>query len=135
MSIEKKFIDQFVNVTSKAAVASYKFIGKKDKIAADKAAVDSMRNELNRLNINGKIVIGEGELDEAPMLYIGEKVGSGSGSGSDLIFGSRFKSFLISFFESNKSFSKRFSPLSCFFLVKNSLIFLKIAMTKIIDYN
>ena len=59
MTIEKKFIDQFVNVTSKAAVASYKFIGKKDKIAADKAAVDSMRNELNRLNINGKIVIGE----------------------------------------------------------------------------
>ena len=79
MTIEKKFIDQFVNVTSKAAVASYKFIGKKDKIAADKAAVDSMRNELNRLNINGKIVIGEGELDEAPMLYIGEKVGTGSG--------------------------------------------------------
>ena len=84
MTIEKKFIDQFVNVTSKAAVASYKFIGKKDKIAADKAAVDSMRNELNRLNINGKIVIGEGELDEAPMLYIGEKVGTGSGPDVDL---------------------------------------------------
>jgi fructose-1,6-bisphosphatase II / sedoheptulose-1,7-bisphosphatase len=84
MTIEKKFIDQFVNVTSKAAVASYKFIGKKDKIAADKAAVDSMRNELNRLNINGKIVIGEGELDEAPMLYIGEKVGTGSGPDVDI---------------------------------------------------
>ena len=75
MTIELKFIDQFVNVTSKAALASYHLVGKKDKLAADKAAVDSMRNELNQLNINGKIVIGEGELDEAPMLYIGEKVG------------------------------------------------------------
>ena len=84
MAIEKKFIDQFANITSKAAVASYNFIGKKDKIAADKAAVDSMRNELNHLNINGKIVIGEGELDEAPMLYIGEKVGTGSGPDVDI---------------------------------------------------
>ena len=75
MTIELKFIDQFVSVTSKAALASYHLVGKKDKLAADKAAVDSMRNELNQLNINGKIVIGEGELDEAPMLYIGEKVG------------------------------------------------------------
>ena len=76
MTIDQKFIDQFVNVTSKAALASYHLVGKKDKVAADKAAVDSMRNELNQLNINGKIVIGEGELDEAPMLYIGEKVGT-----------------------------------------------------------
>ena len=51
MTIEKKFIDQFVNVTSKAALASYHLIGKKDKIAADQAAVDSMRNELNKLNV------------------------------------------------------------------------------------
>ena len=71
MTIDQKFIDQFANVTSKAAIASYPLVGKKDKIAADKAAVDSMRNELNKLNIRGKIVIGEGELDEAPMLYIG----------------------------------------------------------------
>ena len=84
MAIEKKFIDQFANITSKAAVASYNFIGKKDKIAADKAAVDSMRNELNHLNINGKIVIGEGELDEAPMLYIGESVGTGFGPDLDI---------------------------------------------------
>ena len=84
MAIEHKFIDQFVNVTSKAAVASYNFIGKKDKIAADKAAVDSMRNELNQLNIKGKIVIGEGELDEAPMLYIGEKVGTTNGPEIDI---------------------------------------------------
>ncbi|WP_440934257.1 class II fructose-bisphosphatase [Candidatus Pelagibacter sp.] len=76
MPIEKKFIDKFVNVTSKAALASSFFIGKKDKIAADKAAVDSMRSELNKINIQGEIVIGEGELDEAPMLYIGERVGN-----------------------------------------------------------
>ena len=84
MTIDQKFIDQFVNVTSKAAVASYNFVGKKNKIAADKAAVDSMRNELNQLNIKGKIVIGEGELDEAPMLYIGEKVGTTNGPEIDI---------------------------------------------------
>ena len=84
MTIDKKFIEQFVNVTSKAALASHYFVGKKDKIAADKAAVDSMRNELNQLNINGKIVIGEGELDEAPMLYIGENVGTTKGPDIDI---------------------------------------------------
>ena len=84
MTIDKKFIDQFVNVSSKAALASYYFIGKNDKIAADKAAVDSMRNELNKLNIKGQIVIGEGELDEAPMLYIGEKIGSMNGPEIDI---------------------------------------------------
>ncbi len=84
MALDKKFIDQFVNVTSKAALASYKFVGKKDKIAADKAAVDSMRNELNQINIKGKIVIGEGELDEAPMLYIGEIVGTNNGPEIDI---------------------------------------------------
>ncbi len=84
MSINLKFIDQFVNVTSKAALASYNFVGKKNKIAADKAAVDSMRKELNNLDIKGKIVIGEGELDEAPMLYIGEKVGTNNGPEIDI---------------------------------------------------
>ena len=79
MAIDKKFIDQFINVTSKAALASSYLVGKKNKIAADKAAVDSMRGELNKINIQGKIVIGEGELDEAPMLYIGEKVGTNNG--------------------------------------------------------
>jgi len=77
MAIDKKFIDQFVNVTSKAATASFNFVGKKDKIAADKSAVDSMRSELNNMDIKGEIVIGEGELDEAPMLFIGEKLGLG----------------------------------------------------------
>ena len=78
MALDKKFIDQFVNVTSYAALASSYLVGKKDKIAADKAAVDAMRSELNKINFKGKIVIGEGELDEAPMLYIGEKVGCGN---------------------------------------------------------
>ena len=78
MAIDKKFIDQFINVTSKAALASSYLVGKKNKISADKAAVDSMRNELNKINIQGEIVIGEGELDEAPMLYIGEKLGNNS---------------------------------------------------------
>ena len=84
MAIDKKFIDQFINVTSKAALASSYLVGKKDKIAADKAAVDSMRSELNKINFQGEIVIGEGELDEAPMLYIGEKVGTNEGPKFDI---------------------------------------------------
>ena len=84
MAIDKKFIDLFLNVTSKAALASHFFVGKKDKNAADKAAVDSMRIELNKLNMKGKIVIGEGELDEAPMLYIGEKLGNNNGPELDI---------------------------------------------------
>ena len=70
MTIDKKFIDQFINVTSKAALASSYLVGKKDKNAVDKAAVDSMRTELNKINMTGEIVIGEGSLDEAPMLYL-----------------------------------------------------------------
>ena len=79
MVLNKKFENLFLNVTSRAALASAFLIGKKDKIAADKAAVDAMRNELNKINMNGEIVIGEGELDEAPMLYIGENVGTKNG--------------------------------------------------------
>ena len=84
MAIDKNFIDQFIKVTSKAALSSSYLVGKKDKVAADKAAVDSMRSELNKMNIQGKIVIGEGELDEAPMLYIGEKVGDKNGPELDI---------------------------------------------------
>ena len=84
MTIDKKFIDQLLKVTSKAALSSYHLVGKNDKIAADKAAVDSMRNELNKLDISGRIVIGEGELDKAPMLYIGEKVGTNNGPEIDI---------------------------------------------------
>ena len=57
MTIDKTYVNKFVNITSKAAIASYSLVGKKDKIAADKAAVDSMREELNKLSIQGKIVI------------------------------------------------------------------------------
>ena len=79
MTIDKKFIDQFINITSKAALESSYLVGKKDKIAADKSAVDAMRNKLNEIEMRGKVVIGEGELDEAPMLYIGETLGTMSG--------------------------------------------------------
>ena len=84
MTIDKKYIDQFINVTSKAALASFYLVGKKDKILADKAAVDSMRNELNKIDMYGKIVIGEGELDEAPMLFIGESLGMKTGPSFDI---------------------------------------------------
>ena len=84
MSIDKKFIDKFVNITSQAALESSYLVGKKDKISADKAAVDSMRYNLNNLEIKGEIVIGEGELDEAPMLYIGEKLGTNKGPELDI---------------------------------------------------
>ena len=84
MAIDKKFIDQFINVTSKAALASSYLIGKKDKIAADKAAVDSMRKELNKIDMRGEVVIGEGTLDEAPMLYTGEIVGTEKGLNFDI---------------------------------------------------
>jgi fructose-1,6-bisphosphatase II / sedoheptulose-1,7-bisphosphatase len=68
---------QIIEVVENAAIACYDWIGKGDNMAADQAAVTSMRQDLNKMNISGTIVIGEGERDEAPMLYIGEKVGSG----------------------------------------------------------
>ncbi len=84
MTIDKKFVDQFINVTIKDALSSSYFVGKKDKIAADKAATDSMRSELNKLDMNGKVVIGEGELDHAPMLFIGELLGTKNGPSFDI---------------------------------------------------
>ena len=84
MTIEKKYVDQFINVTSKAAVASSIYVGKKNKIAADKAAVDNMRSELNKIEMTGEIVIGEGSLDEAPMLYTGEILGNKNGPKFDI---------------------------------------------------
>ena len=84
MLIDKKLQNSFINVTSRAALAAYFLIGKKDKIGADKAAVDAMRNELNKIEMNGKIVIGEGELDNAPMLYIGENIGTRNGPKLDI---------------------------------------------------
>ena len=84
MSLSKNLYKELVLVTSKAAVAAFNFIGKNDKNAADKAAVDVMRHMLNDMNINGKIVIGEGELDEAPMLYLGEELGNKKGISLDI---------------------------------------------------
>jgi fructose-1,6-bisphosphatase II / sedoheptulose-1,7-bisphosphatase len=84
MTIDKKYIDHFINVSSRAALASSYLVGKKDKIAADQAAVDSMRLELNKIDMNGKIVIGEGSLDEAPLLYTGELLGNKNGPNFDI---------------------------------------------------
>ena len=84
MSIDPKYLDLFIKATEKAAIGASIFIGKKDKIAADKGAVDSMRKELNKINMEGTIVIGEGEMDEAPMLYIGEKLGTLNGPKFDI---------------------------------------------------
>ncbi|HHR6403482.1 class II fructose-bisphosphatase [Providencia alcalifaciens] len=67
------------SVTEVAAIAAFEWVGKHDKNAADNAAVEAMRNRLNEIDFHGKIVIGEGEIDEAPMLYIGEQVGKQSG--------------------------------------------------------
>ena len=89
MSQEIKFHDRMLSlglarVTESAALASAKLIGRGDEKAADQAAVDAMRDELNKLEINGTVVIGEGERDEAPMLYIGENVGQGQGPEVDI---------------------------------------------------
>ena len=84
MSIDGKFLNLFIKATEKAAIGASKFIGKNDKIAADKGAVDPMRRELNRINMEGTIVIGEGEMDEAPMLYIGERLGTLNGPKFDI---------------------------------------------------
>ena len=84
MAIDKKYVDQIIKVSEKAALASSYLVGKEDKIAADQAAVDSMRFELNKIDINGEVVIGEGALDEAPMLYTGELLGNKKGPNFDI---------------------------------------------------
>jgi fructose-1,6-bisphosphatase II / sedoheptulose-1,7-bisphosphatase len=84
MTIDKKYVDLFINVSSKAALASAYLVGKKDKNAADQAAVDSMRTELNKIDMNGEVVIGEGTLDQAPMLYTGELLGRKNGPEFDI---------------------------------------------------
>ena len=77
MKLSEELLNNLITITSNSAIACYPYIGKHEKILADKAATDVMRDQLNKLHINGKVVIGEGELDEAPMLYIGEKLGCG----------------------------------------------------------
>ena len=84
MVFKKDFLDKIINITSSAAIACYPHLGKKDKALVDKAATDEMRKNLNQLDINGEVVIGEGELDKAPMLYIGEKLGTGKGPTIDI---------------------------------------------------
>jgi len=84
MNIDKEIINSFVRATERGAYGASIYKGKNDKIAADQAAVDEMRKELNKINMNGKIVIGEGEMDEAPMLYINEKVGTKKGIELDI---------------------------------------------------
>lgn len=82
--MDRNFAMEFVRVTEMAAIASSRWMGRGDEKAADQAAVDAMRNMLNSIQFDGRVVIGEGERDEAPMLYIGEKVGQGSGPRLDL---------------------------------------------------
>ncbi|PVZ83716.1 fructose-bisphosphatase class II [Serratia sp. S1B] len=82
--MKRELAIEFSRVTEAAALAGYKWLGRGDKNAADGAAVNAMRIMLNRVDIDGQIVIGEGEIDEAPMLYIGEKVGTGLGDGVDI---------------------------------------------------
>tara|TARA_B100001063_G_C16686030_1_gene514392 strand:+ start:95 stop:1036 length:942 start_codon:yes stop_codon:yes gene_type:complete len=84
MSIDPKYLNLFIKATEKGAIGASKFIGKNNKIAADKGAVDPMRKELNKINMLGTVVIGEGEMDEAPMLYIGEKLGTLNGPEFDI---------------------------------------------------
>ena len=84
MSLNKEYVNQLINVTSKAAIASSFLVGKKDKVAADQAAVDAMRKEFNKIRMTGEIVIGEGSLDEAPMLYTGEILGTKKGPQFDI---------------------------------------------------
>ena len=84
MSISPEYLDIFLKATEKAAYGASKFIGKGDKNAADKGAVDPLRKELNKINMHGTVVIGEGEMDEAPMLYIGEQLGTLKGPKFDI---------------------------------------------------
>jgi fructose-1,6-bisphosphatase II / sedoheptulose-1,7-bisphosphatase len=82
--LERILSMEIVRVTERAAVSAARLRGRGDEIGADQAAVDAMRRELGKLPIDGKIVIGEGERDEAPMLFIGEQVGTGNGPSLDI---------------------------------------------------
>ncbi len=84
MNISKDLIYSFVGATERAAYGASLFKGKNDKIGADQAAVDEMRSHLNSINMRGRVVIGEGELDEAPMLYTNEELGNKNGDEFDI---------------------------------------------------
>jgi fructose-1,6-bisphosphatase II / sedoheptulose-1,7-bisphosphatase len=83
-TLDRSLVLEAVRVTEAAAVAAFELVGRGDEMAADQVAVDAMRTALNSLEIQGVIVIGEGERDQAPMLYIGEKVGKGKGPRVDI---------------------------------------------------
>ncbi len=83
-AMDRNLALEVVRVTEAAALAASKLVGRGDKVKADQVAVDAMRDALNSLHIQGKVVIGEGERDEAPMLYIGEEVGTGKGPKIDI---------------------------------------------------
>ncbi len=83
-NLDRSLVMEAVRVTEAAAIAAWRLAGRGDEKAADQAAVDAMRTALSELAIEGVIVIGEGERDEAPMLYIGEKVGQGGGPRIDI---------------------------------------------------
>ncbi len=83
-TMDRNLALEVVRVTEAAALSASREVGRGDEKAADKAAVDSMRSALNSLSIKGRVVIGEGERDEAPMLYIGEEVGTGEGPHVDI---------------------------------------------------
>lgn len=82
--MDRNLAIEVVRVTEAAALSSARLMGRGDEKAADQAAVDAMRNALNSIRMNGTVVIGEGERDEAPMLYIGEKVGCGNNNSEDI---------------------------------------------------
>ena len=84
MSLDKNLALEFVRITEAAAIASAHLMGKGDKIKADRAAVDAMRQRFNNVEFKGRVVIGEGEKDEAPMLYVGEEIGTGNGPEMDI---------------------------------------------------
>ena len=84
MTIDKSLISSFDRSTERAAYGASLHKGKNDKIAADRAAVDEMRKQLNKIDMKGRVVIGEGELDKAPMLYINEELGTGKGDELDI---------------------------------------------------
>src|SRR5258707_4217152 len=83
-SMDRNLALEAARVTEAAALAASRLMGRGDEKAADQAAVDAMRRALNGLAIDGTVVIGEGERDQAPMLYIGEKVGTGGGPKIDI---------------------------------------------------
>jgi fructose-1,6-bisphosphatase II / sedoheptulose-1,7-bisphosphatase len=82
--LDRVLVLEVARVTEAAAIAAARFKGRGDEKAADGAAVDAMRKELAKINVRGRVVIGEGEMDESPMLYIGEEVGTGTGPEVDI---------------------------------------------------